>query len=143
MEFRQSHFCLTLSRASLQAGAPATGKTTFIQNLSMTYGHNDDNDFSSPSFKRTMHSPMQHSTSTGKFLESFTIDPTRADDFVDWPADLCTRVDLSDESAKIDYQIFVQVSHCLRTISIHARIFAASLVSMTCLMYMLEVHDMG
>ena len=90
-----------------------------------------------------MHSPTQHSTSTGKFLESFTIDPTRAEDFVDWPADLCTRVDLSDESAKIDYQIFVQVSRNFHTTLIHAHISAASMVNVTCLMYMLEVHDVG
>lgn len=76
----------------------------------MTYGHNEDSEFSSPSFKRsTVQSQMQHSASTGEFLESFSIDPTNNYDFQYWPADLCTRVDVSDEAGKVDYQIHIQV----------------------------------
>lgn len=74
----------------------------------MSYGHSDDNDFSSPSFKRTLHSRLQHSPSTEEFLQSFSVDPTTLEDFVAWPSDLCTRVDLSDESAKTEYRIFIQ-----------------------------------
>lgn len=76
----------------------------------MTYGHKEDSEFSSPSFKRsTVQSQMQHSASTGEFLESFSIDPTDISDFKYWPADLCTRVDVSDEAGKVDYQIHLQV----------------------------------
>ena len=55
---------------------------------------------------------MCHSTSTEGLVESFSIEPTALEDFKDAPDSLCTRVLLTDEEAKVHYNIFIQVG-CL------------------------------
>ncbi|CAK0738433.1 hypothetical protein CVIRNUC_001042 [Coccomyxa viridis] len=82
----------------LVAGAPGTGKTSFIQNLASAYGSQDDG----PSM-------MCHSTSTEGLVESFSIEPTALEDFKEAPDSLCTRVLLTDEDAKVHYNIFIQM----------------------------------
>ena len=52
---------------------------------------------------------MCHSTSTEGLVESFSIEPTALEDFKEAPDSLCTRVLLTDEDAKVHYNIFIQV----------------------------------
>ena len=64
---------------------------------------------------------MCHSTSTEGLVESFSIEPTALEDFKEAPDSLCTRVLLTDEDAKVHYNIFIQVGHlCLAKALLHA-----------------------
>ena len=56
---------------------------------------------------------MCHSTSTEGLVESFSIEPTALEDFKEAPDSLCTRVLLTDEDAKVHYNIFIQVGCAL------------------------------
>ena len=55
---------------------------------------------------------MAHSLSKEGLVESFSIEPTALEDFKEAPDSLCTRVLLTDESAKVHYKIFIQVRAC-------------------------------
>ena len=87
----------------LQAGAPASGKTTFIQNLASSYGHED-----APETPVVHQSPLLHSSNASEFVESFSTDPTTLEDFKDAPDSLCTRVLFTDETAKTNYRLLIQ-----------------------------------
>ena len=89
----------------MQAGAPASGKTTFIQNLASSYGHEDAPEAASPGIQ---HSPLLHSSSASEFVESFSTEPTTLEDFKDAPDSLCTRVLFTDEAAKTNYRLLIQ-----------------------------------
>lgn len=52
---------------------------------------------------------MTHSLSKEGLVESFSIEPTSLEDFKENPDNLCTRVLLKDEAAKVEYTITIQV----------------------------------
>jgi septin family protein len=91
-----------------QAGAPATGKTTFIQNFASSF-RQDAGDFGSPlAFNRAV-AHLVHSQSSDSFKESFPTEPTGIHDFINETDSLCTRMSLSDEAGKIHYHVSIQV----------------------------------
>ena len=72
---------------------------------------------------------MCHSTSTEGLVESFSIEPTALEDFKEAPDSLCTRVLLTDEDAKVHYNIFIQVG-CVPPVK--ALIHVAAAASLAC-----------
>ena len=92
-----------MNALSTQAGAPGTGKTTFIQNLASAYGHDDCSAAGGPSSPGQAHQPAED------LVESFSTDPTALDEFKYEAETLCTRVLWSDDTAKINYTLLIQV----------------------------------
>ena len=74
---------------------------------------------------------MCHSTSTEGLVESFSIEPTALEDFKEAPDSLCTRVLLTDEDAKVHYNIFIQVGcACLVKALLHVAAAASTACSL-------------
>lgn len=92
-----------------QAGAPSTGKTTFIQNFASSCSHQGDADFGAPAVSSAQQLRLPHTLSSADFIESFSTEPTRAEEFKANSDNLCTRVTLIDEAAKIQYHVTIQV----------------------------------
>ena len=71
---------------------------------------------------------MCHSTSTEGLVESFSIEPTALEDFKEAPDSLCTGVLLTDEDAKVHYNIFIQVG-CVRLAKALLHVAAAASIA--------------
>ena len=94
-----------LFSSTSQAGAPGSGKTTFIHNLAALYGRQDHLGEASPA---TQQLPPLHSSGARGLTESFTTKPTTLQDFETDPNSLCTRVLFTDEAAKTNYSLIIQ-----------------------------------
>jgi hypothetical protein len=107
----------------MQAGAPGTGKTTFIQNLASAYSHDDCAALpssassggalspASSAAARRGASPLQRSQGGAPeqhLLDAFSTEPTGLEEFREEPDALCTRVLWSDDTAKINYTLLIQ-----------------------------------